>query len=167
MIERRCKVKTGLQNRWCVLWFALGIIAVLNTLRMLAGWLAQRGVFDYAPEAHFVVECAVTAILILFLIPAVMLVLIGWRTQKNAEYPPPGRWRSRRATVLCGDEAIRRGKYLIRLGGAAILLLFASIFVTRLINHSFLNHPMKWIPREAGEKSMHILKRNGRMVSIH
>ena len=152
MIKHHNTDKPGLLKRYRILFYALGVIVMLILCRLLAGFLAQRGLLDSSPEAQPIVELAITTILLLFLIPAIMIIVIGWRTRKSEEYPPHGKWRGRRSTLLYGDEAIQRGKNLMRLGTVAILLLIASIFINRLIIRSFFHNPMRWIPHNALEK---------------
>jgi hypothetical protein len=133
-----------------VLWVA-GILLIGNALRLLAYGLAGTGWFDYGPQTLPLIDIGMTMFLLLFTIPAAVLVVVGLRAQKSGEYPPRGARRANR-TPLQGDEAVRKGKMLVRLGIAAIVLALVSVLINRSMNRSFLQNPFGFVPKKAMDK---------------
>jgi hypothetical protein len=80
--------------------------------------------------------------LLLFIPAAIYLITIGRRVCRFKAMPYPGMKVIRDTVIVRGEKALRRGKSMVVLGTALIILVAISIISTHVIMLKFKHHPL-------------------------
>ena len=142
-------VKADPVYRW-KLFAAYGVILAVGALVIPWAWHAFVRYLLVSNPRHTLVaaETAGIGFLLLFIAPAVYVVLIGRRTLSERRWPPKGMKVIYDTRIQDGEWAVARGRRLVWLGAVCIFAVLLGSAATHFIFFKFKTDPMFFLPAD-------------------
>lgn len=103
------------------------------------------------PQKLLAAEVAGSGFLILFILPAVYLVITGRRAIRESRWPPSGMKVIQDTVLQRGPMAVARGRRLAWLGAICIVFVVLGSLATRFIFHKVKTDPFFFVRKQSLE----------------